>query len=120
MKFLRQFEVIVAVTFIGEALRFFLPLPIPASIYGLLIMLIVLKTGIIKLEHVKESGGFLIEIMPLMFIPAAVGIMDSWKELKDIYIPIIVITIVSTIVVMVVTGRVTQWIIRLEKRKKNE
>ena len=58
--------------------------------------------------------------MPLMFIPAAVGIMDSWKELKDIYIPIIVITIVSTIVVMVVTGRVTQWIIRLEKRKKNE
>lgn len=120
MKFLRQFGVILAVTFIGEALRFFIPLPIPASIYGIIIMLMVLKTGIIKLEYVKEAAAFLIEIMPLMFIPAAVGIMASWEALQDIYIPIIIITILSTVIVMAVTGRITQLMIRLEKRKIND
>jgi len=117
MRSTKQFGVILAVTFIGEILRFLIPLPIPASIYGLVIMLIVLKTGIVKLEQVKNAAGFLIEIMPLMFIPAAVGILVSWDTLKDIYIPIIFITITTTIIVMVVTGRITQFIIRIEKRK---
>jgi len=118
MKFTKQFGVILAVTFIGELLRFSIPLPIPASIYGLVIMLIVLKTGIIKLEHVKNAAAFLIEIMPLMFIPAAVGILVSWDALKDIFIPIIFITIITTIIVMVVSGRITQFTIRTEKRKE--
>lgn len=120
MKFLRQFGVILAVTFIGELLRFLIPLPIPASIYGLVIMLIVLKTGIVKLEHVKDAAAFLIEIMPLMFIPAAVGIIVSWEALKDIYVPIIIITIATTIIVMAVTGRITQFIIRMGKEEIDE
>ena len=118
MKFTKQFGVILAVTFIGELLRFLIPLPIPASIYGLVIMLIVLKTKIVKLEQVKDAAAFLIEIMPLMFIPAAVGILVSWEALKDIFIPIILITITTTIIVMVVTGRITQFTIRMEKRKE--
>ena len=118
MKFAKQFGLILAVTFIGELLRFLIPLPIPASIYGLVIMLIVLKTKIIKLEQVKDAAAFLIEIMPLMFIPAAVGILVSWEALKDIYVPIIIITITTTIIVMAVTGRLTQFTIRMEKRKE--
>ena len=118
MKFTKQFGLILAVTFIGELMRFLIPLPIPASIYGLVIMLIVLKTKIIKLEQVKDAAAFLIEIMPLMFIPAAVGILVSWEALKDIYVPIIIITITTTIIVMAVTGRITQFTIRMEKRKE--
>lgn len=117
MKSLQQFGVILAVTFIGEILKFLIPLPIPASIYGLVIMLIILKTGMVKLEKVKNAAAFLIEIMPLMFIPAAVGIIASWEILKDIYVPIIIITLTTTIIVMVVTGRITQFTIRMEKRK---
>jgi len=118
MKSLKQFGVILAVTFIGELLRFLIPLPIPASIYGLVIMLIALKTGVVKLEHVKDATAFLIETMPLMFIPAAVGIIASWDTLKDIYVPILIITLATTIIVMVVTGRITQFTIRMEKRKE--
>jgi len=118
MKSAKQFGIILIVTFVGEILRFLIPLPIPASIYGLIIMLFVLKTGIVKLEQVRNVAGFLIEIMPLMFIPAAVGIIVSWESLKDIYVPIIIITITTTIIVMVVTGRVTQFTIRLGKRKE--
>ncbi|MBN7773610.1 CidA/LrgA family protein [Clostridium aminobutyricum] len=118
MKFLKQFGVILLITFLGEGFKYFIPLPIPASIYGLILMLIALMTGIIKLEQVKESSGFLIEIMPLMFIPAAVGILNSWIALKDIWFPVIIITMVTTVIVMVITGRVTQLVIRLDKRRK--
>lgn len=118
MKYIRQFFIILAVTFIGEVLQYFISIPIPASVYGLVLMLIALKLNIIPIEQVKETGGFLVKIMPLMFIPATVGLLDSWSELKNIFIPVIIITAVSTIVVMVVTGKTTQFIIQLEKRKK--
>lgn len=77
MKYMKQLLIIFGVTCIGEILKHFIPLPIPASIYGLVIMLVCLTTGIIKLDHVRECGEFLVEIMPLMFIPAAVGLLDS-------------------------------------------
>lgn len=119
MRYIKQFGIILVVTFISEALRFWIPLQIPASIYGLILMLIALKTKIIPLESVKEAGKFLIEIMPLMFIPAGVGLINSWGALRDIFIPVSVITVVSTVAVMVVAGRVTQFMIRLEKEKKS-
>ena len=102
----------------GEALHVLIPLPVPASVYGLVIMLIALGTHIIRLEQVKEAAEFLIEIMPVMFIPAGVGLMESWGELKAVLVPVLVITLVSTIVVMIVSGRVTQAVIRLEKKHK--
>lgn len=118
MKFMKEFGIILAVTFLGEVLKYLIPLPIPTSIYGLVLMLAALKTKIIRLESVQKTGKFMIEVMPMMFIPAAVGLLDSWGTLKAIFIPVIIITIVSTIVVMAVTGRVTQRIICQEKRKK--
>lgn len=118
VKLLRQFLVIMAVSFVGEILHAVLPLPIPASIYGLVLMLALLMTGALKLDAVEDAGKFMIEIMPVMFIPAGVGLMESWGELKAVLVPVLVITLVSTIVVMVVSGRVTQAVIRLEKKHK--
>lgn len=118
MKFLKQFSLIMLVSFLGEILHEVLPLPIPASVYGLILMLLALMTGIIRLEHVRETAVFLIEIMPVMFVPAGVKLMTSWGDLKPIFVPVIVITAVSTVVVMAVTGRTTQWMIRREKSKR--
>lgn len=117
MKFMKQFGIILTVTFIGEVLKNLIPLQIPASIYGLILMLLALKFKIIPLNEVKEAGKFMIEIMPMMFIPAAVGLLDSWNVLKPICIQIIIITIISTILVMGVAGKVTQFVIDMEKRK---
>ena len=105
MKYIRQFLIILAISFIGELLKYVLPLPIPASIYGMAILFVCLMTGWIKLEAVKETGKFLIEIMPLMFIPAGVGLMVSWGTLKPVLIPVCVITVVTIITVMAATGR---------------
>lgn len=120
MRFLKQFFVILFFTFLGEGLKYMIPLSIPASIYGLLLLFLALKLGILKLEQVKEAAGFLIEIMPVMFIPAAVGLIDSWGILKPIFTPVIVITVVTTVIVMVVSGHTTQWIIRQQKKNKKK
>lgn len=120
MKYIRQFGLILAVTFLGELLKMILPFKIPSSIYGLVLMFLALQFKVIQLEQVKEAAKYLIEIMPLMFIPAGVGLMNAWGVLKPICIQVIVITIVSTIVVMGISGKVTQFVIRLEKRNKSE
>ena len=117
MKYLKQFMVILAFSFLGEVLHQVLPLPIPASVYGLVFMLAALMTGVLKLHQVKEASAFLIEIMPAMFIPAAAGLIDSWGILQPVIIPLGIITVVTTVFVMVVTGLVTQGIIRKGKRK---
>ena len=75
MKYLKQFLIILVISLIGELLNKLLPLPVPASIYGMVILFIGLLSGVIKLSSVKEAGSFLIEIMPVMFIPAGVVIM---------------------------------------------
>lgn len=119
MKFLRQIMIILLLSFLGEVLKMFIPLPIPASVYGLVLMLLCLVTGILKTSQVKEAAFFLIEIMPVMFIPAAAGLIDSWKVLQPLLLPILVITVVITIFVMVVTGKIAQMIAQ-KRGIKNE
>ncbi len=116
MKYLHQFMVIIGITFVGELLKYMLPLPIPASIYGMVIMFIGLMTGFIKLDSVKDVGKFLIEIMPVMFIPAGVGLMSSWSVLKPLLIPIGIITVVTIITVMGAAGKTSQWVIRRDRK----
>ena len=119
MKFLRQFMIILLLSFLGEVLKMFIPLPIPASVYGLVLMLVCLMTGVLKTSQVKDAAFFLIEIMPVMFIPAAAGLIDSWKVLQPLLLPILVITVVITVFVMVVTGKVAQMIAQ-KRGIKNE
>lgn len=118
MKFLKQFTVILLISFLGEVLKQVLPLPIPASVYGLVIMLVCLCTGILRTVQVREAALFLIEIMPVMFIPAAVGLTDAWPSLAPVFIPITITVVVTTVLVMVVTGRVTQFVIVKQKGTK--
>ena len=115
MKYLRQLLIILIFSFIGEILHSLIPIQVPASIYGLVLLFIALLTGIIQLPQVKEAAKYLIEIMPLMFIPAAVGLTESWDRISPIFWQLIVVTAVSTVLVMAASGHVTQFVIRHEK-----
>ena len=115
MKHVQQFSIILLISVIGELLKTFLPLPVPASVYGLIIMLVALLTGILKLDQVKGAADFLVEIMPVMFVPAGAGLITAWSTLKPICV-VLIMTFISTVIVMVVTGRVTQGVIRMGKR----
>ena len=97
-----------------------LPLPIPASIHGILILFVLLETRLLPLRLVKEAGDFLIEIMPVMFLPAAVGIMDSWEMIEPSLLAYLTVTVVSTILVMAVSGLVTQAALRFLERKRSQ
>ena len=67
MKYLRQFGIILAVTCAGEIMKYFIPLPIPGSIYGLILMFVLLLAKVIKEEHVKETGVFLFVFFLFLF-----------------------------------------------------
>ena len=120
MKYIRQLFIILLISFAGELLKSFLPFPVPASIYGLVILFLCLETGLLKLEAIKETAKYLVEIMPLLFIPAGAGLLNAWGVLRPVLLQIAVIVIVSTIAVMVVSGRVTQFVICRKKEKAKQ
>lgn len=120
MKWVKQFAVILAVSFAGEILEYLIPLPVPASIYGIVLMFLCLKMHVIPYDAVRETGVFLIEIMPLMFIPAAVGLLETWDIIRPAWLQYIAVTVVSTWVVMIVSGWITQTIIRRKKGEQKE
>ena len=118
MKYIKQFAIIIVISFVGELLNYYLPFPIPASIYGMVILFIGLVTGIIHLEWVKETGLFLVEIMPVMFIPICVGLMDAWGNIAPIWFPLVSIIVLTTVIVMVITGRTAESLLRRDKKKE--
>lgn len=117
MKYVKQLSIILGISFLAELLEILIPLPIAASVYGLVIMLVGLITKLIPLEKVETAADFLVDAMSIMFVPATVGIMASVDALKEMLLPICVITVVSTVLIMIVTGRVSQHIIRGQKTK---
>lgn len=94
----------------GDLLHWLLPLPVPASIYGMILLLLALKTGIVKLHQVKQTANFLTGLFPLLFIPGAVGIMELWNILEKLWLPILIVLIPVTILTFAVSGWTTQWI----------
>ncbi len=120
MKFMKQLSVIMTVSFVAEGMEYLLPIPVAASVYGLVLMLVGLMTGIIPLEKVEGAADFLVEIMPILFVPPTVSIMTSADMMKQMLLPLCVISVLSTVLIMVVTGRVSQRIIRQKKEKEGQ
>ncbi len=120
MKYLKQFCIIIAISFVGEILNKIVPLPIPASIYGIVILFTLLCTKVIKVSDVKEVSKFLIEIMPIMFVPPAAGLLETWGIVQTGLWQYLLLTVVSTVVVMVVSGLVTQLVIKSGRKRENK
>ena len=97
VKYIKQISIILAICLIAELMEYLIPLPIAASIYGLVLMLIALITKIIPLKEVEGVADFLTENMAIMFIPPTVGIMASVEEMKAMLVPLVVISVVSTL-----------------------
>lgn len=105
MKYIKQLAIIITISFLGEVLSRVLPFTIPASVYGLFLMLLALVTKLIKVEQVRETSDLLLDVMPIMFVPASVGLMVSWGLLKKIMIPALIVGVLGTLIVMIVTGK---------------
>jgi len=117
MRYLLPTGVILGVSFAGEVLRKLLPLPIPASVYGLCLLLALLCTGVVKADFIRPTANLFIELMPVMFVPATVGVMQSWGVLRTALVPFVIAVTVITAIVMAATGLVVQ---KLEGGHEND
>lgn len=120
MKYIKQFALIVLMTFLGECMNCLIPLPVPASIYGMVLLFLCLQTGLIKLGQIEETADLLLNVMPIFFISPTVSLMSSIGVIKDSLAAILVICVVSTAVVMAVTGLVSQAVIRHERKEEEQ
>lgn len=118
MKYLSQFLRITAFTLAGELFQRVIPLPVPASVYGLTLLFAALCLGVVKLEQVKDAGGFLVSILPILFVSPAVGILENWGLIQSVVIPLLLLIALSTIVTFGIAGRVTQ--VLNERGKQDE
>ena len=117
MKYVFQFARIMGFCLAGELLHGLLPLPIPAGIYGLVLLAAALLTGIVKIEQVKQTGDFLSSLFPLLFIPTVAGVMEEWDLISTNLIPILIALVPVTWAVMAAAGKVTQSI--MDRRERN-
>jgi len=112
MKYLSQFLIILGFTLTGEALQRLIPLPIPASVYGLALLFAALCLKVVKVDQVKETGSFLTSILPILFVSPAVGIVDDWGLIRNELLPILLLLISSTIITFGISGRLAQRLLK--------
>lgn len=118
MRYVIQLFIIICFSFLGEILHKVLPFPIPASIYGIVLLFLALELKILKVAQIREVSTTLIISMPVMFVPPAVGLISSWENIKDNWAEYLLITFASTFVVMAIAGWSTQWIILWRRNKR--
>lgn len=117
MKYLKQFCIVMVFSLLGELCRYWIPYPIPASIYGMVLLFGALALKIVRLEQVKDCSSFLAGCLPVLFVAPTVNLMDCWEQLRGSLVPLLLVLLVSTVLVFGVSGWVTQWLV---DRKKGE
>ncbi len=98
MRILGQICLILGFAFAGELLAFFVPLGIPASVFGLVLLLTALKTGIVKPEYINDTARFLSGNMAFFFVPPAVSIVSTYSLIHSVLFKLIIICLLSTLV----------------------
>lgn len=120
MKYMKQVTIILLITFIAELLAAFLPLPVPASIYGLVLLFLLLQTGILKLKQIEDTAEFFLAVMPVFFIAPSVSLLTAAMDMKGSVLAILITTLLSTLVTIIMTGYISQAVIRRKKKKESE
>ena len=112
--YLKQSALIFGFTLLGEALGRLIPLPIPAAVYGLVLLFAALCLKIVKVEQISKVSDFLLTILPILFVSPAVNLLESWGILAPHILPIVLIVVASTVLVFIVAGLISQALCRKE------
>ncbi len=115
MKYIKQILIILCFCFLGQILAHLIPLPIPAAIYGFILLFVALCTGLLKPEHISQTADFLISGMGILFVAPAVNILAYYDLIAPQLAKVCLVVVLSTAVVFAVSGWVTQWL-----RKKGD
>lgn len=112
MKYLSQFLIIMGFTFAGEALQRLIPIGVPASVWGLALLFAALCLKVVKVEQIKDVGGFLTSILPMLFVGPTVGIVEHWALIRPQLLPIALLLVASTVLTFGISGGITQLLSR--------
>lgn len=119
MKLLREMLIILIIYFIGEAISKFFKLPVPGNIIGMILLLLLLGTKVIKVESVETVSNFFLDHLAFFFVPAGVGLITAMDLLKGNSLKLLFVCILSTIIVLVITGFIVQTVIKLSHKKSD-
>lgn len=111
----KQLTIIFGMLFIGDFICKTFNLVIPGNVLGMILMLVSLLTGIVKIEDVEEVANFFLDNLAFFFVPGTVSLMAYMDILRVSGIQILIICVISTALVMGVSGRITQFIIRMKE-----
>ncbi|SFU54156.1 holin-like protein [Clostridium sp. DSM 8431] len=121
MKLFREAIIVFGIYILGDLISKVCALPIPGNIVGMLILLILLCTKVVKVEQVETTSNFLLDHLAFFFIPAGVQLMESFGVVKDTWIRLIIICVLTTIITMGSTGVIVQLVVRkLHKDEETE
>ena len=120
MKILKQSAIIAAVCAVAELIKYLLPLPIPASVYGLLLMLAALLTGVIRPEQIETTADFLITIMPVLFVAPTIALVARLDRLASLAVPLLQVATIGTVLVIGLSGKAAQAVGKQEEKKRRE
>ncbi len=104
-----QCGVLFAFLALGELIVWLTGCPLPSSVIGMVALAASLKAGIVELRQVERVADFLVHNLGFFFVPAGIGIMNCLGILQLEWWPIVAASVLSTIVIIIVTGRVHQW-----------
>ena len=112
LQYLKQVCLILGFSFLGEVCRALIPLPIPASIYGMVLLFAALSLKLLRPAQVKDAGGFLTSILPVLFVAPVVNLMDCWDQVRSAIAALAVIVAATTVITFGAAGLVTRLIMR--------
>lgn len=118
MKILKELGIIFGILLLAHILQEIFNLPIPSAVLGMFILLLLLLTNIVKVEMIESLSNFLLEHLTFFFVPAGVSIMTQLNFIKDIWLVFLLTALVSTIMVIVTTGLVSQVLLKIKKGDK--
>ena len=118
MKIIKQIGIVMGLCWISLVIEKLLPFSFPASVIGMILLLICLFTGILKLEHIREKSDFLLSNMAFFFIPAGVSMINYLDILMENLVPILVISIVSTFVTFIAAALSIRLTLKLMNGRK--
>jgi len=116
MKMMFQIGLLFGVCLVGQAISVFLPVSFPGSVLSMIILFLLLFSGVVKVDHIKQKADFLLKNMAFFFIPAGVGILLSFDLIKNNILPLLIIVVVTTILTFGATALTVQGVIALQDR----
>ena len=114
-----ELAIVFGVCLLCEGVVSLLPFPFPASVIGMVLLLILLLVQCLKVDHIREKSDFLLSNMAFFFIPAGVSIINYFDLLAGSLVPLLIICLASTLLTFAVTAytvRLTRYLINRRKK----